>query len=52
MVQQEITLDLRLCKLPFRVFRELASILDIPGPRDWKALAAELDYTRGQVHII
>ena len=29
-------------KLPYRTFRELASLLDIPGARDWKALISVL----------
>ena len=52
MVQQNITPDLRLGKLPYRILKELASILDIPGSRDWKALGAELEiYNRGEVII-
>ena len=47
---QQITPDLRLGKLPYRTLKELASILDIPGSRDWKALGAELEiYNRGEV---
>lgn len=50
MVQQNITPDSRLIKLSYKVLRQLAEILDIPGPRDWKALAAEVEiYSRGQV---
>ncbi|XP_066923978.1 mucosa-associated lymphoid tissue lymphoma translocation protein 1-like [Clytia hemisphaerica] len=50
MVQQNITPESRLIKLSYKVLRQLAEILDIPGPRDWKALAAELEiYSRGQI---
>ena len=52
--QVVITPDLQLRRLPYRVLREMSEILDIPGPRGWKSLIAELDieYTRGEVNIM
>lgn len=52
MVTKTISPELQIRKLPYRISKELSEILDIPGPRDWKALIAELPdgtYTRGQV---
>jgi len=52
-VQHNITPDLQIRKLPYKVLRELSEILDIPGPRNWQSLIGELDieYTRGQVRF-
>ena len=39
-------------RLPYRTIRELASLLDIPGSHDWRALVAVLPenfYTHAEV---
>lgn len=48
----QITPDLQVRSLPYRALRQLAELLDIPGPHDWKSLISELPsgaYTRGQI---
>lgn len=54
MVVQNITPELQIRHLPFKVLRELGSILDIPGPRDWKALIAEIPcedgYSKAEIY--
>ena len=43
---------LQIRKLPYRIHRELSKLLDIPGDKDWTALASVLPdgmYSRDQV---
>ena len=54
MVQQNITPELQIRHLHYKIIKELGLILDVPGPRDWKALIAEIPdgYTTGEVSIL
>ena len=41
-MSNEIDPNTQIRKLPYRILRDIAGLLDIPSNKDWKALIAEM----------
>ncbi|XP_065672502.1 mucosa-associated lymphoid tissue lymphoma translocation protein 1 isoform X4 [Hydra vulgaris] len=53
-MDNQINPNTQIRKLPYRILRDIAALLDIPGNRDWKALIAQMPdnkYTPAQISM-
>ncbi|XP_047139673.1 mucosa-associated lymphoid tissue lymphoma translocation protein 1 isoform X1 [Hydra vulgaris] len=53
-MDSQINPNTQIRKLPYRILRDIAALLDIPGNRDWKALIAQMPdnkYTPAQISM-